>query len=117
MSVSPSDAVRRLRERLEHRSKEELSAEASAKALLPVFADALKAAGANRVVLFGSLADGLFRQGSDIDLAVAGLTEGVLARFEHRFTILAHRRVELANLDILPQSLRERIDRFGQELR
>ncbi len=51
------------------------------------------------------LAHGLFRQGSDIDLAVAGLTDRVLARFEHRLTILAHRRVELANLDILPQSL------------
>jgi predicted nucleotidyltransferase len=67
-------------------------------------------------VLFGSLADGLFRHGSDIDIAVAGLTERALARFEHDFTILAHRSVELAQVESVPDALRRTIDRFGVEL-
>ncbi len=68
------------------------------------------------MVLFGSLAVGLFRRNSDIDLAVGGLTEQALARFEREFTVLAHRPVELANLEAIPRPLRERIDRFGLEI-
>jgi predicted nucleotidyltransferase len=116
VGVTPEDAVRRLRERLNHRSAEDLAAETSANALLPILSRALKEAGAKRVVLFGSLANGLFRQGSDIDLAVAGLTEQALARFEHEFTLIAHRPVELANLDSMPQLLRDSVDRFGREM-
>lgn len=116
MGLNPIDAVNRLRERLNHRSPEDLSAEAHAKELVPELARALKSAGATRVVLFGSLAAGLFRHGSDIDLAVAGLTEHDLARFEHEFTLRAHRRVDLENLECAPEALRESIDRFGVEL-
>lgn len=116
MSLDPVHAVSRLRERLSHRSSEDLAAEASTKALLPEIARALRNAGAKRVVLFGSLASGLFRRGSDIDIAVAGLPERALATFEHEFTILARRPVELANLEAMPESLRESIDRFGVEL-
>ena len=36
-------------------------------------AEALKKAGAREVYLFGSLAQGRIRQGSDIDMAVSGL--------------------------------------------
>jgi predicted nucleotidyltransferase len=114
--VNPADAVRRLAERLSHRSTEDVLAEASAKALVMDLARTLKGAGANRVVLFGSLVDGQFRRGSDIDLAVAGLTERDLARFEHDFTVLARRRVDLANLEFAPDSLRETIERFGLDL-
>jgi predicted nucleotidyltransferase len=116
VSLNPVDVVNRLRERLSQRSPEDLSAEASAKALLPELTRALRSAGAKRIVLFGSLADGPFRIGSDIDLAVAGLTERTLAGLEHEFTILARRPVELANLDSAPESLRRSIDRFGVEL-
>ena len=83
---------------------------------MPSLVVALKKAGATRVVLFGSLATGLFRRRSDIDLAVSGLTEQALAGFEHEFTIMARRPVELANLESMPESLRESIDRFGVEL-
>lgn len=108
--------MRRLHERLTHRPPEDLAAEAAAKALVPELAGALKAAGARRVVLFGSLALGLFRPSSDIDLAVAGLTESALARLERELTLLAGRSVELANLDSAPPPLRESIERFGIEI-
>ena len=116
MGVSPEEAVSRLCERLSNRSPEDLRAEASAKALLPAFASALQSAGAQRVVLSGSLTSGLFGQESDIDLAVAGLTEAELARLEHDLTLRAGRPVELANLDAVPQPLRESIARFGVPL-
>jgi predicted nucleotidyltransferase len=117
MGVSTREVLRRLDERVARRSTEDIAAEALAKALLPVFAQALKDAGATRVVLFGSLAGGLFREDSDIDLAVAGLAERTLARLEREFTLRAHRPVELASLDGMPMRLRERVDRLGQELR
>lgn len=116
MSVSPADAVRHLNERLEHRPKSDLAAEAAAKSLLPSFVQRLKREGARRIVLFGSLADGYFSQESDIDLAVSGLSERTLAWFEREFTVMAQRPVEIANLDAIPASLRERIQQSGQEL-
>lgn len=36
----------------------------------------IKKLGADRVILFGSLATGRFRKGSDVDIAVEGLTAG-----------------------------------------
>jgi predicted nucleotidyltransferase len=116
VSTTPADAVRRLRERLLHRSAAERSAEASARELLPELAGALRNAGARRVVLFGSLAAGRFREGSDIDLAVSGLPERVLASFEHDFTVRAGRPVELSNLDRMPSALRENVERFGRDI-
>lgn len=108
--------MRHLRERLEHRSKADLVAEASAKSLLPTFVQKLKREGASRIVLFGSLADGYFSQESDIDLAVSGLSERTLAWLERELTVLAQRPVEIANLDAIPAALRERIQYSGQEL-
>jgi predicted nucleotidyltransferase len=116
VSVDPAEAVRALRERLGHRALEDLRAEAAAKAIAPDLAKALRRAGATRVVLFGSLVDGSFRRSSDIDLAVAGLSEPTLARLERELTLLAGRSVELANLELMPTPLRESIDRFGVEL-
>lgn len=116
MSVSPADAVRQLRERFEHRPQSDLAAEAAAKSLLPALVHRLRREGAMRIVLFGSLADGYFREESDIDLAVSGLSERVLAQLERELTILARRSVELVNLDVAPEPLRESIQRSGQEL-
>jgi len=116
MSVSASQAARHLSQRLARRSSEDEAAEAAAMTLLPMLVLRLKEAGATRVVLFGSLANGLFRVDSDIDLAVAGLTERALARLERELTALAHRCVELANLDMMPRVLYERIDHTGHVL-
>ncbi|MGH7294363.1 MAG: nucleotidyltransferase family protein [Polyangiaceae bacterium] len=105
-----------MRERLERRPSEDLRAEAAAKAIAPDLAKSLRRAGATRIVLFGSLVDGSFRRDSDIDLAVAGLPEPVLARFERELTQLAGRPVELANFELMAAPLRASIERFGVEL-
>ena len=80
MSVSARQAVAHLDARLKHRGAEDLAAEAAANSLLPELVRALKSAGATQVVLFGSLADGSFHYGSDVDIAVAGLAERALGR-------------------------------------
>ncbi len=116
MSVSAKQARERLSQRLNRRSSEDVAADADANALLPVLAKTLNDAGATRVVLFGSLATELFRAYSDIDLAVGGLTERRLAGLERELTLRAGRRVELANLDAMPSSLRDQIEKLGREL-
>lgn len=68
-------------------------------------------------MLFGSLAGGFFRSDSDIDLAVEGLSEPVLATLERELTLLARRPVELSNLDDASAALREAVIRSGRELR
>jgi len=67
-------------------------------------------------VLFGSLALGTFRAGSDIDLAVSGLMERDLARRERELTSLAGVAVELINLDIASAGIRQHIEHFGRDL-
>jgi predicted nucleotidyltransferase len=114
--VRPEDAVERLRARLENRADEDLRAEIDAKEVARALAARLRAQGATRVVLFGSLALGTFRARSDIDLAVAGLSERVLARLEREFAAVTDRAVDLLNLDISPPHMRRHVERFGREL-
>jgi predicted nucleotidyltransferase len=114
--VSPEEAVQHLNGRLSHRLPEDVQAEAAARGVVPLLVGALRDAGARRVVLFGSLARGLFRRDSDIDLAVSGLSERTLARLERELTLIAHRSVELANLELASPEMRESIKLQGVEL-
>jgi predicted nucleotidyltransferase len=57
------------------RAREELAREARAR-LEPMCARLVQRYGVRRIWLFGSLAEGAFREGSDIDLAVEGLPGG-----------------------------------------
>lgn len=110
----PAEVVRRLDSRI--RRPEDVAAESSARAIVPALSRALKDAGATRVVLFGSLASGLFRMSSDIDLAVAGLPDRVLAKLERELSLRAGRPVELANLDVASPALRTRVEQAGRDL-
>jgi len=116
MGVNVTAAMQQLRHRLSLRSAEQAGANTRARAVLPLLAKRLKGAGAQRVVLFGSLVMGLYDAHSDIDLAVSGLSERQLAVLERELTLEAHTTVELANLDTMPAVLQRQLDRFGQEL-
>ncbi|HEX4965844.1 MAG TPA: nucleotidyltransferase domain-containing protein [Thermoanaerobaculia bacterium] len=59
----------------------------------------LKAAGAREVYIFGSVAEGRAREGSDIDLAVVGLPPGVFFTTMARLADLFDRVVDLVDLD------------------
>jgi len=72
--------------------------------------------GAESVVLFGSLAAGRPREGSDVDLAVTGLPR---ARYFDALSTLMNlfgAPVDLVCLEEAPQSLRERVAAEGEAL-
>ncbi len=67
--------------------------------LLRQAADALKAAGAREVFVFGSVADGKEREGSDIDLAVSGLPPERFFEAMSDVVDILQRPVDLVDLD------------------
>ncbi|MBW8876814.1 MAG: nucleotidyltransferase domain-containing protein [Acidobacteria bacterium] len=69
------------------------------KDLLEQGAALLKAAGAREVYVFGSVAEGRSREGSDIDLAVAGLPPKTFFATMARLADLFDRTVDLVDLD------------------
>lgn len=62
-------------------------------------AQALKAAGAREVYLFGSVAQGAPREGSDIDLAVSGLPPEVFFKAMGAARRILRRPLDLVDLD------------------
>ncbi len=59
----------------------------------------LKAAGCSQVFLFGSLASGKVREGSDIDLAVRGCPQGSFFHLLGRLLLELDHSVDLVSLD------------------
>lgn len=74
--------------------------------------------GANRVIVFGSLAHGAwFSPRSDIDLAVEGLaSEGFSRAWSAVEKVAQGFSVDLVDLAAAPEGLRERIREDGREL-
>lgn len=83
---------------------------------LPELARILFALGATRVWVFGSVAHGDFDEGSDLDLAVAGLPPSSF--IDARVALGARCPIpfDLVELERVPASLREAILAEGQEL-
>lgn len=69
--------------------------------------------GVRRVVLFGSLPAGRFRQGSDVDLAVDGLAPERFFRADAQLAWNASVPIDMKLFADCPLSLLERIDREG----
>ena len=61
--------------------------------------DILKEAGCTQVFLFGSLAAGKVREGSDIDLAVRGCPKGKFFHLLGKLLRELHHSVDLVSLD------------------
>ncbi len=68
-------------------------------ALVQKAVEALKAAGAREVYLFGSAAKGALREHSDVDMAVSGLPSEVFFRAMAQASRALGRPVDLINLD------------------
>jgi predicted nucleotidyltransferase len=62
-------------------------------------AEALKAAGARDVYVFGSAAKGVLREDSDIDMAVSGLPPRQFFRAMGQASRIVRRQVDLIDLD------------------
>ena len=69
------------------------------KQLIAKAAEALRAAGAKEVYLFGSAATGRFGEGSDVDLAVAGLPPERFFPAMARAARILDRSLDLVDLD------------------
>jgi predicted nucleotidyltransferase len=85
-------------------------------ARLPDVTRALRDAGAQRILLFGSLAEGRARPDSDLDLAVGGLAADRYFAALAEAMRLAECPVDLVRLEEASDSLRERIASEGREL-
>lgn len=72
--------------------------------------------GANRVVLFGSVARGRARPGADIDLAVGGVAPERFFDLYGRLLVASPAPVDLVELDDCPESLLAGVLRDGVEL-
>ncbi|MCG6940587.1 MAG: nucleotidyltransferase domain-containing protein [Thiohalocapsa sp.] len=117
LPITSADTARHLRRRA---AAEQAAADARAArlhGLLPLAVHCLRDAyGAERVVLFGSLAVGDHRVSSDVDLAASGVP-GVryFSALADLMTIF-NGPVDLIRLEEAPPSLAERIDAEGIEL-
>lgn len=87
------------------------------RSLLPDLASALKARGARRVRLFGSLATGADpHAGTDVDLCVEGLPDESLADAVLELEARAGARVDVVRWESASQRMRRRIERDGVEV-
>lgn len=104
------------RRRWEAEREENERLAARALELLPTLAGHLKRAyGARRVFLFGSLAEGRFRRGSDIDLAAEDLPGGaaIYRAAAELDELAAPFEVQLVPLEDAEESLRRKILHSG----
>lgn len=117
MVVTPQEAARTLLERAEARARDLEARREAVLRRIPELAAALRESfGATEVWLFGSLAWGGFREGSDVDLAVRGVRP---ARIDEAM-VEAWRRldqeVDVVDMDTLSSEFRARIEREGTRL-
>lgn len=89
---------------------------ATIRAALPDAATALQALGASRIWVFGSVADGTFEDGSDLDLATEGLPPESFFAARAAVGDLIPVELDLIELERAPSSLRALILNEGQEL-
>ena len=113
MSVSTRQTLDHLRRR---DAVARADAEARAAVLrerLPEAASLLRALGADRVLLFGSLATGDVHLGSDVDLAVSALPPSRFFEAVGALSRLLGCDVDLVRLEEAPDSLVDRVEAEG----
>lgn len=110
------ETLAHLRRMEEARRQAGLARGASVRAQLGEAAATLRQAGARRIVLFGSIAQGNARAGSDVDLAVEGLSRERLFEMQADLMALFRVPVDLVRLEDAPPSLRSRIEAEGEQL-
>jgi predicted nucleotidyltransferase len=86
------------------------------KRLLQKVVEYLKKKGCRRVMVFGSFAHGEPTADSDLDIAVTGLSGRAFFEAVAMLPLIANRRVDLVDIDDVPRSFRETIERTGEPL-
>jgi len=117
MAITAREAVAILRERLARTLPDREMWSARIRARVPAVLDVLvREFRVRRVVLFGSVAAGMAHAGSDIDLAVEGLSPADYFRALARAGDVAGRDVDLVRLEEVSGPLRVIIDSTGEVL-
>lgn len=114
--VTVEEAAANFARRNAARAEADLAAEKDALEKLPALVELLSRNGAQRITLFGSLAEGRFRSDSDIDLATEGLHWRAALRLFAECAELAKRQVDILCIEDAPPSLVERIRESGRPL-
>lgn len=117
MAVSPAEARANLERRFAAQARQDQQAAVEAKGLLPLLVERLEQLGTKEIFLFGSLAEGRFRQHSDIDLATIGLDPNRIFGLMSELSELAHRRVDVVPLEDAPPSMVQRVREAGVRLK
>jgi len=116
MSVSPEAVATRLRDEARRRDQAARVRAAALRDKLGAAAALVRAAGARRVWVFGSLTEDIPRPESDVDLATEGLAPASYFDLLAALMKLFGTRVDLVRLEAAPASLRERVVATGTEL-
>jgi len=73
----------------------------------------LRASGCSKILLYGSLAEGVSNTNSDIDIAVSGLSSKEFFKAVAVLPFLIKHRVDLADFGELPKKFRQSIEKNG----
>ena len=76
----------------------------------------LKSIGCKEIILFGSLANGLADESSDIDLAVAGISPRTYFKTVAIISSIVGCKVDLITIDHIPEDFKEKIRKEGKIL-
>jgi predicted nucleotidyltransferase len=116
-NIKPSDLARHLRRRGAQRAATGALRAQALRARPPAAVELLRQRyGADRVLLFGSLAVGGSHGGSDVDLAVSRLKPEQYFSALGELMAVFEAPVDLVDLESAPVSLRERIEAEGEPL-
>ncbi|MCP5048478.1 MAG: nucleotidyltransferase domain-containing protein [bacterium] len=75
--------------------------------------DYLKASGCSKIVLFGSMAEGMHHLNSDIDIAVSGISNKEFFKAVASLSFIVKHRVDLVDFEDLPSNYRKNIEANG----
>lgn len=76
----------------------------------------LKSIGCKEIILFGSFADGMADNSSDIDLAISGISPRAYFKTLAVISSVTGWRVDLVPLEFIPREFNEKIRRQGRSL-
>ena len=114
--MSPAAAAASLRARDRARAREAHARAEVLRALLPQAAATLRELGAKQIWAFGSLVNGNVHPGSDMDLAVLGLSGEAWASALGRLSQLVPAEVDLVRIESATPSFADRIRCEGRVL-
>ncbi len=83
---------------------------------LTIAIEYLKSIGCREVILFGSLANGIADESSDIDLAVTGISPRTYFKTVAVISSIVEWKVDLITMDYIPKDFEERIRKEGRIL-